>query len=140
MVDKKVNAQKEFCWPIRVYVEDTDVGGIVYYVNYLKFMERARTEFLRSLGFGKDYIFGCGSMFVVHSAAVRYVKPAVLDDELVVKNDLLKSARSYFLIQQDVYRGDELVCTGEIKIACVTGKQLKPVAMPKKMYAALQAL
>ena len=72
----------EFCFKLRVYIEDTDAGGIVYYVNYLKFMERARTEFMRSLGYGKDFIFNHDMMFVVRDVAVQYLKPARLDDEL----------------------------------------------------------
>ena len=66
----------EFSLGLRVYIEDTDAGGIVYYVNYLKFMERARTEFMRSLGFGKDYIFNHDLMFVVSDVAVKYLQPA----------------------------------------------------------------
>ena len=73
---------EEFSFSLRVYIEDTDAGGIVYYVNYLKFMERARTEFMRSLGYGKDYIFNHNLMFVVRDVAVKYLKPAQLDDEL----------------------------------------------------------
>ena len=75
-------AAVEFSHKMRVYIEDTDAGGIVYYVNYLKFMERARTEFMRSLGFGKDYIFNHDLMFVVRDVAVTYLLPARLDDEL----------------------------------------------------------
>ena len=74
----------EFSLDLRVYIEDTDAGGIVYYVNYLKFMERARTEFMRSLGFGKMYIFNHDLMFVVREVKVQYLRPATLDDELVV--------------------------------------------------------
>ena len=73
-----------FAVTVRVYIEDTDAGGIVYYVNYLKFMERARTEFMRSLGYGKTAIFSDDKMFVVHSANVQYLGAARLDDELSV--------------------------------------------------------
>ena len=73
---------KEFLLPVRVYIEDTDAGGIVYYVNYLKFMERSRTEFLRSLGYGKTSVLDDGLLFVVHSLSVDYQKSAKLDDEL----------------------------------------------------------
>ena len=75
-------SEEEFSFKLRVYIEDTDAGGIVYYVNYLKFMERARTEFMRSLGYGKDYIFNHDLMFVVRDVALEYLKPAGLDDEL----------------------------------------------------------
>ena len=80
----------EFSHKMRVYIEDTDAGGIVYYVNYLKFMERARTEFMRSLGYGKDYIFNSDLMFVVQDLAVSYKLPARLDDELAATATLTK--------------------------------------------------
>ena len=75
---------QEFSLPIRVYIEDTDAGGIVYYVNYLKFMERARTEYMRSLGFDREFIFSGELMFVVQTAEVRYLQPARLDERLDV--------------------------------------------------------
>jgi len=119
-----------FSWPVRVYIEDTDAGGIVYYVNYLKFMERARTEALRSLGFGKQFIFEQDEMFVVHSMQVDYRAPARLDDELAVSANVIRRARTYLLFQQTVMRQDELLCAAEIKVACVGRKNLKPTAIP----------
>ena len=126
----------EFIWPLRVYIEDTDAGGIVYYVNYLKFMERARTECLRSLGYDKNFIFNNDMMFVVASANVNYYAPAQLDDELYVKTTATKVARSYIVMQQDVYRGEDKLCGGEIKIACVD-RGMKPAAMPVDMRQAI---
>jgi len=123
---------KEFIWPLRVYIEDTDAGGIVYYVNYLKFMERARTEYLRALGYDKNFIFNLDMMFVVASAKVDYLAPAQLDDELQVVTRPLKIARSYIEMQQNVYRGDRLLCRGELKIACVD-RNMKPKGMPQDM-------
>lgn len=120
-----------FSWPVRVYIEDTDAGGIVYYVNYLKFMERARTEALRSLGFGKQFIFEQNEMFVVHSMQVDYRAPARLDDELVVSADVVRRARTYLLFGQTVKRQDELLCAAEIKVACVERQNMKPTAIPK---------
>jgi 4-hydroxybenzoyl-CoA thioesterase len=119
-----------FSWPVRVYIEDTDAGGIVYYVNYLKFMERARTEALRSLGFGKQFIFDNEEMFVVHSMQVDYRAPARLDDELVVSADLIRRARTYLVFRQTVMRRDELLCAAEIKVACVARQNMKPAAIP----------
>ena len=132
-----------FQWPLRVYIEDTDAGGIVYYVNYLKFMERARTEYMRSQGFGKRFIFNADLMFVVHSLNCDYVKPARLDDELLVTAQVLNSGRVFLLMQQQVYRraGDttaaELLCSAEVKLACVDKQTLKPRRMPDDMLAAL---
>jgi len=120
-----------FSWPIRVYIEDTDAGGIVYYVNYLKFMERARTEALRSLGFGKQFIFEQDEMFVVHSMQVDYRAPARLDDELAVSANVIRRARTYLLFRQTVMRQDELLCAAEIKVACVGRKNMKPTAIPR---------
>ena len=130
-----------FRWPLRVYIEDTDAGGIVYYVNYLKFMERARTEFLRSHGFGKDFIFNVDLMFVVHSLQCEYVKPARLDDELFATVRLLKTGKTFLLMEQLVcYQGsEEPLCRGEVKIACVDKTTLKPRRMPADILLALSA-
>ena len=123
-----------FAVDVRVYIEDTDAGGIVYYVNYLKFMERARTEFMRSLGYGKTAIFSDDKMFVVHSANVQYLGAARLDDELSVTAVPLKVARSNIIFEQSVFRGGELLCRGEVRIACVDRATQKPCAMPDVMF------
>jgi 4-hydroxybenzoyl-CoA thioesterase len=120
----------EFLFPLRVYIEDTDAGGIVYYVNYLKFMERARTEFMRSLGFGKDYIFSSELMFVVQNVAVQYLQPARLDDELLATVELHKTGGASMIMHQRVLRGDTLLVEGDIKIACVDVNSLKPKRIP----------
>jgi 4-hydroxybenzoyl-CoA thioesterase/acyl-CoA thioester hydrolase len=123
-----------FAVAVRVYIEDTDAGGIVYYVNYLKFMERARTEFMRGLGYGKTAIFSDDKMFVVHSANVQYLGAARLDDELSVTAIPLKVARSNIIFEQSVFRGGELLCRGEVRIACVDRITQKPCAMPDAMF------
>lgn len=123
-----------FAVDVRVYIEDTDAGGIVYYVNYLKFMERARTEFMRALGYGKTAIFSDDKMFVVHSANVQYLGAARLDDELSVTAVPLKVARSNIIFEQLVFRGGELLCRGEVRIACVDRATQKPCAMPDVMF------
>lgn len=126
-----------FSWAVRAYIEDTDAGGIVYYVNYLKFMERARTEALRALGFGKQFVLGLDSMFVVHSLNVDYKKPAQLDDELRVEAHIMQIKRSSLIFRQNIFRdGDnesELICTASIKIACVSRAQMKPTAIPAQI-------
>lgn len=119
---------------LRVYIEDTDAGGIVYYVNYLKFMERSRTEFMRSIGYGKTAVFSEDKMFVVHSANVQYLGAARLDDALDVTARPLKVARSNIVFEQSVLRGGELLCRGEIRIACVDRVSNRPCAMPDAMY------
>ena len=126
-----------FQWPFRVYIEDTDAGGIVYYVNYLKFMERSRTEYLRSLGFGKQYIFNQELMFVVQSVKGEYLKPATLDDELIATAQVVNHGASHLTMEQLVKRGDELLCKGEVKIVCVSKQSMKPKRIPKPMKEAL---
>lgn len=126
-----------FALPVRVYIEDTDAGGIVYYVNYLKFMERARTEFMRTLGFGKEGIFNDGLMFVVRDVKIRYLSSAVLDDDLQVTAEptLAKGAR--FIVRQAVYRNDELLADALVECACVNRTSQTPVRLPAAMRDAL---
>lgn len=128
---------EEFSLSLRVYIEDTDAGGIVYYVNYLKFMERARTEFMRSLGYGKDYIFNHDLMFVVRDVAVKYLRPAQLDDELraTARITLLKGAT--ITMAQTVCRGEEILAQGDITIACVDRAGVKPRRLPDEMRTRL---
>ena len=97
-------SKSEFSIPIRVYIEDTDAGGIVYYVNYLKFMERSRTEFFRALGYHKPAILDEGLLLVVHSAQIDYHRSARLDDELSVTTCIIKLARTYVEFKQQVFR------------------------------------
>ena len=129
----------EFSCELRVYIEDTDAGGIVYYVNYLKFIERARTEFMRSLGYDKDYIFNHDLMFVVRDVAVQYLLPARLDDVLRATAVIRKLGGASMVFKQEVMRGDELLLTGEVTVACVDRKGVKPRRLPAAMAAALQA-
>ncbi len=127
----------EFLMPVRVYIEDTDAGGIVYYVNYLKFMERARTEFFRELGFGKAGANKEGYQFVVHSAQIEYKKPARLDDMLNVSAKLVKLRGASLFFEQEVRRDDDILSNAEVKIACVDGASLRPVPLPPEVLAKL---
>lgn len=126
-----------FKFLIRVYIEDTDAGGIVFYGNYLKFMERARTEFLRALGYHKAAVSENGTLLVVHSANIEYHRPARLDDILIVTSSVAKLARSYVEFQQFVYREQELLSTGTIRIACVNPATMRPQAMPVGLFQQL---
>ena len=126
----------EFRLPIRIYVEDTDAGGIVFYANYLKFMERARTELMRSLGFDKPALFD-DMQFVVTEVSLKYHSPAVLDDEISVTAVLSKASRVTFEMTQQVFRGDELLVEGWVKVACVNSATKRPQGMPKPMFNAL---
>lgn len=124
--------------PQRVYIEDTDAGGIVYYVNYLKYMERARTELMRSLGHGKAAIFNAELMFVVAETQIKYLKPAKLDDELVVSARVLSGKGASLLFEQQVLRNDQILCTGTVQVACVDRHSLKPTRIPAEMLAQLR--
>lgn len=130
----------EFSWPVRVYIEDTDAGGIVYYVNYLKFMERARTEFLRHIGFDHAKMIRQGSMFVIHSANIRYLQPAVLDDELQVTVSLSSIKRSSVTFTQRVLRASshDILAETDVRAVCVLKESMKPCAIEVDMVAALQ--
>ena len=128
----------EFSHKLRVYIEDTDAGGIVYYVNYLKFMERARTEVMRSLGFGKNYIFSSDLMFVVRDVAVTYMLPARLDDELEVTADIAQVRGAVIVFHQRIRCGGALLAQGEVTVACVDRVEVKPRRLPREMVARLR--
>jgi len=132
-------SEGEFSYKLRVYIEDTDAGGIVYYVNYLKFMERARTEFMRAAGFGKQGIFNHDLMFVVRDVDVKYCQPATLDDELDVSATIVRLGGASMCLQQTVRRDGVILADGRITIACVSRDALKPQRMPNEMITALRA-
>ncbi len=127
----------EFSLPLRVYIEDTDAGGIVYYVNYLKFMERGRTEFMRSLGFDKNFIFNEALMFVVRDVAVSYLKPARLDDEITATAQLVEIKGAAMTFHQRICLEGELLAEGKIKIVCVNKESVTPRRLPKSMLETL---
>ncbi len=128
----------EFSHKLRVYIEDTDAGEIVYYVNYLKFMERARTEFMRSLGYGKSYILRANLMFVVRDVALTYMLPARLDDELEVTATIARLRGAGIVFHQSVRRGEEVLARGEVTVACVDRIEIKPRRLPPDMVARLR--
>lgn len=128
-----------FSMPVRVYIEDTDAGGIVYYVNYLKYMERARTEFMRAQGFDKRFIFTADLMFVVHSVEVQYLRPARLDDELQVTAEIVENGAAQLLFEQRILRAADEVCSGRVRVACVDVTTLKPRRIPRNLLAALKS-
>jgi acyl-CoA thioester hydrolase len=116
---------------VRIYWEDTDAGGIVFYANYMKFFERARTEWLRSLGVSQGALKeGGGGMFVVSETSVRYLAPARLDDELLVTAQLEAAGRASLIIAQQARRGDTLLCEGTIRIGWVDAQALRPGRIP----------
>jgi acyl-CoA thioester hydrolase len=152
-----------FAWPLRVYWEDTDAGGIVFYANYLKYMERARTEWLRSLGVAQSRLRqDTGGMFVVTDAALQFKQPARLDDQLLVTACVAEKSRVTLAITQeirlvpnkierkqllnteqtailpDTLSALPLVCCGTIRIAWVHAASLKPMRIPQPLLEVLQ--
>ena len=132
-----------FEFPIRIYWEDTDAGGIVFYANYLKYFERARTEWLRSLGVAQQALRQtCGGMFVVSEASIKYHRPARLDDELLVTAQLLESGRASLTIGQAAFKRDGanplLLCEGSIRIGWVDAISLKPARIPNHVLETLK--
>ena len=123
-----------FRMPLRVYLEDTDAGGIVYHSNYLNYMERTRTEFMRELGYHKAAMLEGGQLLVVHSLDLRYLSPAYFDEMLEVTARLEKLARSYVVFLQQVWRDKELLCEANIKVACIHPDTKKPTAFPKGLH------
>ena len=123
----------KFFWPVRVYYEDTDSGGVVYYANYLKFMERARTEYLRQYGFEQDVLKSEQKiLFAVRSLDVDYHKPAVFNDSLQVSAEIIDARRASFLFSQQIIREQDqtVLCSGQVQIACIDSDSFKPRAIP----------
>jgi acyl-CoA thioester hydrolase len=132
----------EFLWPIRVYYEDTDSGGVVYYANYLKFMERARTEMLRQKGFEQDRLRDeANLLFVVRSVEMDLLKACRFNDQLQVKTRIAESTRTSLTFEQHIHRhGEEKpLCSGRIRVAGIDAQRWKPVAIPKEIIQELMA-
>jgi acyl-CoA thioester hydrolase len=139
-------AQNVFTWPVRIYWEDTDAGGIVFYANYLKFFERARTEWLRAKGVEQRQLqqdLGC--IFVVSDVQIKYLRSARLDDQLLVTAHLSELGRSSFTIQQearllsaDATAPAVVLCTGSVRVGWIHGQTSKPARIPPELQQALQ--
>lgn len=120
---------------LRVYWEDTDAGGVVFYANYLKFFERARTEWLRSLGHSQQRLReDTGAIFIVAETSVRYLRPARLDDLLEVTVEVREAGRATLLIAQQATRAGELLAKGRIRIGCVDSDSLRPRRIPIELH------
>jgi acyl-CoA thioester hydrolase len=127
-------------WSIRVYYEDTDAGGVVFYANYLKFFERARTEWLRSLGIDQLRLaHDTGMIFIVRRTTVDYLSPARLDDEILIRSRIDRIGGASVDFMQEAWRGDTLLARGGIKIGCVAADSLRPGKIPSHVMEAMQA-
>ena len=144
-----MTAKTPFQFPIRIYWEDTDAGGIVFYANYLKFFERARTEWLRALGIEQHALkTEVGGMFVVSETSLKYHRPAQLDDLLTVTADLAAAGRATLTLRQQAWRtisgeqtntAPQLLAEGTIRIGWVDSSTLKPCRIPATILKALQS-
>ena len=130
----------EFNWPVRVYYEDTDAGGIVFYANYLKFFERARTEWLRALGVQQQALLDAeGAAFVVKNVTLDYHAAARLDDELAIRTSVEKMGRASIQFAQQAWRGDVLLSSATVKIGCVDTATMRPRSLPEHVAAKMRA-
>lgn len=128
-----------FNWPVRVYYEDTDAGGIVFYANYLKFFERARTEWLRALGVGQQQLLDAdGTAFVVKSASLDYHAPARLDDELTIRTTVEKLGRASVQFVQEAWKGELLLTSANVKVGCVDTATMRPRPLPEDVAAKMR--
>lgn len=122
---------KKFSWPVRIYYEDTDAGGVVFYANYLKFFERARTEMLRSFGFEQDQLIAQNNIiFVVRSVTIDYLNPARFNELIDVSAKIIEIKKISLTFEQSVLRQNDLLCTGQVRIACLDAQTFKPKPIP----------
>lgn len=127
-----------FVWPVRVYWEDTDAGGVVYYANYLKFMERARSEWLRASGFEQDILRDeAGIVFVVRRVEIDYLSPARFNEQFEVSVTLHEAGRASFGVRQELMRGTTRLAEAVVTLACVDAVRFKPVRIPEPLHQAL---
>ena len=129
-----LKSAEAFVFPVRVYFEDTDAAGIAYYASYLRFLERGRTEWLRALGYGQEALREhTGIGFAVRSLAIEYLKPARLDDELLVVSRLREVGRVRLVFDQRIERAGALLAQASVRVACVELKSMKPAALPRAL-------
>ncbi len=134
-----VATRPPFRHALRVYWEDTDAGGVVFYANYLKFFERARTEWLRALGVSQQALRDeTGAIFIVSQTHVRYLRPARLDDLLSVTVALRESGRASMSLSQQAFRGAELLAEGDIRIGCVDAGSFRPRRIPDSLLERIE--
>jgi acyl-CoA thioester hydrolase len=128
-----------FVWPIRVYYEDTDAGGVVFYANYLRFFERARTEMLRAKGFEQDELIANENIiFAVRSAQIEYLSPARFNEQLLVHTEVTQAKKVSLTFEQTITRIDVQLCTATIRIACLDARSLRPKAIPDHLLAQIK--
>jgi acyl-CoA thioester hydrolase len=134
-------SNQTFSWPTRVYYEDTDAGGVVYHSQYLNFLERARTEWLRHLGFEHNNLREEFKLvFVVHSMQIQFKKPAKLDDLLTISSKLVKVGRGSFEFSQQISVNQQTLIEAQVKLACVDTITFKPIGIPEQIRLKMEQL
>jgi len=134
-----MSLEPRFSWPTRIYWEDTDAGGVVYHARYVAFMERARTEWMRALGFGQERMRSeHGMVFAVRSMEMDFIRPARLDDALQVSAVLVQCRRASMVFAQQVLRGEEVLLTGQVRIAALDATTFRPRGMDDALMAVLK--
>lgn len=130
--------RNNFSWPVRVYYEDTDAGGIVYYANYLKYFERARTEWLRALGVEQDLWLEQNVAFVVTEVQMLNKRPAKFNEQLTVLSEISTLKRASLVFKQEIYNAmQHVICSAEVKVACIDPVQLKARSIPTEITEVL---
>lgn len=128
-------------WPLRVYYEDTDAGGVVYHSNYLNFMERARSEWLRELGFEQTYLKDdLHIIFVVHSMTIAFKRPARFNDLLEVTSEVEKLGHGSLVFCQKITVNNQLLVQAQVKLACVNALTFKPSVIPKPVLLKMESV
>lgn len=141
MIESEQSRQGNFSIPIRVYYEDTDAGGLVYYANYLKFMERARTEWLRGLGFEQDALsVEEGVIFAVRAVKVDFYKPGRFNDLLQATVNIRRRGGASLTLKQEVQRNSTTLCEAEVKLACLDAQSLLPRSIPNRVVLQLDTV
>jgi|SRR6185295_3162958 len=133
-----VASDAAFSIPVRVYWEDTDAAGIVFYANYLRYFERARTEWLRGFGFGQEALRQDGVAFVVSETTLRYLKPARLDDVVDVSVDVVHLGQASLQLAQQAHRAGELLAEATIRIGCVELGTFRPCRIPNDIRTSIR--
>ncbi len=137
---ERIDVAERFSWPTRVYWEDTDAGGVVYHGRYVGFLERARTEWLRALGYGQERMRQDGLVLAIRSMQLDFRRPARLDDLLDVSAELRECRRASAVFEQEIRRGDEVLVAATVRAAALDAGTFRPRALPDAMYAELKAL
>ena len=128
-----------FQWPIRIYYEDTDTAGVVYYANYLKFFERCRSEWVRTMGYGQqDLVEREAAVFVVAGVEIKYRRAARLDDLITIDATISERFGSYVVFEQNAWRGTELLAHGKVKVACVDATTMRPRRIPEGLFRQIE--